>query len=300
MGASMSPEQIADETETKILVCTCSCGCQKETGIPDLNIPALTRHTRCSECSHPEHTAQYPEAVESSKANEGMRGTRPITELYELTEEEKEKAQAARLESMRDIWRSQWRKWQESLPEKFRDAETEHPQVLERLKRIKDGKSGVASLAIVGSVGRGKTWLAIAFANQAIRAGYFKPSEVLFGSEADLLAAAANSSYSDVESALRRLVSGRYRMIIIDDVGRGTWLRDDMRAKVFSLVMDKFWADNRVVVVTSNLTRDGLAEYVGEGAMDRLRSMTGYGGIVLDTEHMRRKITEEMLKKGGE
>lgn len=619
-----------------LLLCACPCGCANSTSIPNAGSAALARHARCDACGQPEHLATNPGHLARGADDETSPLLRPITATYQPTPEEAAATANALLESRREIWRQQWRKWQEGLPEKFRDAETQNPQVLERLKRIHDGKAGVAGLAIVGDIGRGKcltgdalihdpttglrarledvvlkpghdhvmtvhpdgrlaiapiaakvdtghketlrfrlgsgrevtvtpehpfltlegwrradhirpgervataarlpeptlpvrqteealfhlaalvagngsnetritlssaalssaplssaapagvestrgceqarlsgllampaadlripdevyrlpseqlaaflsllwtraeesvqraaiivqshglaldlqhlllrfaipsrihsqqahegaaapsawqlsvleeglgafteviatgeekagaldrllprghhrgggprddtqdsgapprtedlwwdlvvsidpagvqrvfdlsiaathsfvandiivhnTWLAVAYANQAIRAGYFKPSEVLFGSESELLAAAANSSFGEVEKALRRIVSGRYRMIIIDDVGRGTWLRDDMRAKVFSLVLDKFWSDNLVVVITSNLARDGLAEYVGEGAMDRLRSMTGYGGIVLDSEHMRRKVTEEMLNKGA-
>jgi DNA replication protein DnaC len=220
----------------------------------------------------------------------------PVTKVHQYTQAEAEANRAAQAEVRQEIWDAQWEKWNASLPEKFQGAYTEHPQILERLARMKTGKQGrgVASAVAIGDTGVGKTYLAVAYANQAIKAGYFKPSEVLFGSEAALLSAAANAQYADVEKAFTKLISGRYKMIIIDDAGRGTWIRDDMRAKVWSLVLDSLYASNRVVVVTTNLPSKELGEYIGEGAMDRLRAMVGYGVILMD-DPQRRKTTEESL-----
>jgi hypothetical protein len=89
-------------------------------------------------------------------------------------------------------------------------------------------------------------------------------------------------------------------MLVIDDVGRGTWLNEAMRPKVFSLVLDKFWSENRVIVITSNLNPAALGEYIGDGAMDRLRSLAGGASVVLDTESKRKLITAEMLKLSQE
>jgi DNA replication protein DnaC len=219
--------------------------------------------------------------------------------VYQPSAEELKVASEAHREVYEEIWTTQWNRWRDSLPEKFRDAETEHAQVKERLRRLSVGERGIASLAVLGAPGFGKTYLAIAYANAAIKAGYFKPSEVLFGSEAELLASAANSSFGEVEAGLRRLISPKIRMLVIDDVGRGTWLNEAMRPKVFSLVLDKFWSENRVVVFTSNLDPAALGEYIGDGAMDRLRSLVGNSSLVLDTESKRRKVTEEMLARAG-
>lgn len=278
--------------EVTFLPCTCPCGCSNTTAVPALGGSALARHARCASCAEESHLAAHP----TPKPADGVT-RKSITELYVPTEEEIERARIVQREVFGEIWTEQWNRWQASVPEKFRNAETQNAQVVERLRRLSAGERGISSLVVLGAPGYGKTFLSIAYANAAIKAGYFKPSEVLFGSEAELLASVANSGFGEVEAGLRRLISPKIKMLIIDDVGRGTWLNEAMRPKVFSLVMDKFWSENRVIVVTSNLAPNALGEYIGDGAMDRLRSMVGSGALVLDTESKRKKVTEEMLAR---
>lgn len=279
------------ETET-FYPCVCSCGCSKNSTVNMSISKILAKHARCADCSIEEHMDKYPIVAAKDKKT-----PKDITEVYVPSKAEREAAKEAQMEVYEEIWNSQWEAWQDSLPEKFKNAETEHAQVKERLRRLKSGEYGVASLVVLGAPGLGKTWLAIAYANAAIKAGFFKPSEVLFGSEAELLASAANSSFGEVETGLRKVTNSKIRMIIIDDVGRGTWLNESMRAKVFSLVLDRYWSENRVVVFTSNLAPADLGAYIGDGAMDRLRSLVGGGSLVLDTESKRKKVTEEMLAR---
>lgn len=274
--------------------CSCSCGCKKNSSVPDIGSKALAKHARCSDCSEIAHSRQWESKTTEDPTAE-QSGFSKITSLYTLTPEEIKEAAAAALEVKTEIWEKQWNAWQASLPEKFQNAQTEHTAVKERLKRLDKGQKGVSSMVILGSPGYGKTYLSIAYANAAIKAGHFKPSEVLFGTEAELLSSAANSGFGDVEKQLRRLTTRKTKFLIIDDVGRGTWLNEAMRPKVFSLVLDKFWSENRVLVITSNLPPKELANYIGEGAMDRLRSLAGNSSVVLDTESKRAQITEEML-----
>lgn len=287
--------ETTEATAPEFYPCACPHGCSAPSTLPWMGSVALGRHARCVECGTDEHIAKFPTPVSKSAAAHG----RTTTDLYVPSKAEKSLASEARREIYNEIWSQQWDRWYNSLPEKFKDAETEHPQVKERMRRLKAGERGVASMLILGAPGLGKTFLAVGYANAAIKAGYFKPSEVLFGSEAELLASAANSSFGEVEPALRRLISPRIKMIIIDDVGRGTWLNESMRGKVFSLVLDKFWSENRVVVITSNLEPGDLGAYIGDGAMDRLRSLAGNASLVLDTESKRRKVTEEMLARAN-
>jgi DNA replication protein DnaC len=270
--------------------CACPCGCRLDSTVPASPAAALARHARCVKCGTPKHMNTYPIA----KPDDGVR-RKSITELYVPSEEEAEQSRSAAREVYGEIWRQQWDHWQASLPEKFRSAETEHAQVKERLRRLAVGERGVASLLVIGPPGSGKTFLSIGMANAAIKAGYFKPSEVLFGSEAELLASVANSGFGEVELGLRKVISPRVKLLVLDDVGRGTWLNEAMRPKVFGYVLDKFWSQNRVVVLTSNLEPAALGEYLGDGAMDRLKSMVGNAVLILDTESKRKKVTEEML-----
>ena len=197
-------------------------------------------------------------------------------------------------EQQQAIREQQLQQWYASLPEKFRHATTDHPDVLKKIDQVSAGHPATAGMVITGTVGEGKTWLAIAYANALIERNLLRPNQVLFGTESELLASAANAGFGEVEHRLRRLTSRRIKMIIVDDVGRGTWLREDMRSKVFSLVFDAAWRDNKIVVVTTNLPKENLEEEIGGGAMDRLRSMVGYKSTNLTDRGMRRRVTQEM------
>ena len=270
--------------------CLCPCACGRDSIVSMKLSKVLANHARCVECGESQHMLDNP-IIDKDPTR---RASNAITLLHEVTQEEIEASKQANAEVRKEIFDAQWVKWEESIPEKFRGAKSDHPMILEGLARLKEHKNGVASLAAFGDTGVGKTYMSIAYANAAIKAGYFKPTEVLFGSESELLAAAANAQFADVETAFRKLTSRRYKMIIIDDVGRGTYLRDDMRPKVWSLILDKLYSENRVIVVTSNLSNTGLTEHIGEGAMDRLRAMVGYRSAILK-EPQRRKVTEETL-----
>lgn len=255
---------------------------------PRTDSPVLLRRARCLQCSKPEHKAQHPTGYEDT-------APRPLTVQPEIPAPLQRLDAEIAASQRQQIFAAALQKWRDSLPEKFRESTTDHPKILERLARIEAGQPGTAGALVFGPVGEGKTFLALGYANLAIERGLVKPNEVLFGTEAELLAAAANASYGEVENALKRLASPSHRMVIIDDVGRGTWLREDMRPKVFMLVLDSAWRENRIVVITTNLGVTDLEEYIGGGAMDRLRSMCGYAAISLDDRGMRRQVTEEAL-----
>lgn len=292
--SDISSELVIEEEPKPVQFYPCACphGCSNISTLPMMGLAILGRHARCEDCAKPEHINRFPAPEDATQRKNSL-----LTEVYVPTAEEKAVAEAARKEVADEIWLEQWTRWQASLPEKFRSAETSHKHVLTRLNRIAAGQPGIASMLVVGPPGVGKTYLAVAYANAVIREGYFKPTEVLYGSESELLAAAANSSFGEVEKELRKLISPKLKMLVVDDVGRGTWLNESMRAKVFSLVLDKFWSENKVVVFTSNLSTVDLGTYLGEGAMDRLRSLVGNESLVVDDESKRRKVTDDMLAR---
>lgn len=292
-GEAMEEEVTATSLE-EFFPCACPCNCGKPSEQIRTNSAVLSRHARCYKCKYPNHRKKYP-----VQGKIEVDAPRTITFQTPLDSEERAIDVAIAEKQKREIYKNAWNKWRESLPEKFRDATTDHPKIIERMKRWRNGQPGTAGAVILGNFGEGKTFLAIGYANEAIKSGLVKPNEVLFGTEAELLASAANSAFSEVDKALRRLIDPRYKMIVVDDIGRGTWIRDDMRPKVFSLVFDAAWRDNRTIVITTNLTPDSLAEYIGEGAMDRLRSMVGYDAIDLSERGMRRKITQENIRKAS-
>lgn len=273
------------------LRCACPCGCTRTTRMPDVGSRVLAHRARCSECAEATHRTAH--------AQEPPETTRAITKVRPVSGEEAEWDARILAEQQARIKSAELQAWRARLPEKFQDADTEHPRVQEALTRWKSGQPGTAGLVILGDTGRGKTWAALGYANAAIKAGLVRPSTILYGTEAELLAAAANDTYGAVAGNLARLTSRLYRMVIIDDVGRGAWLRDDMRQKVFAQVADAAWRDNKVLVITTNLDNDALAAYVGEAAMDRMSSGAGYRSTMFlagREEHMRRATTERNMR----
>jgi DNA replication protein DnaC len=276
------------------LNCACPCGCRRLTKHPTTTSPVLIRRARCTTCSTADHRTTNPTPHDPAET------ARPLTIPVPLDPDDIELDRQIAEQQRKDIHTEAWARWQASLPEKFRHAHTDNPKILERLRRWEDGHPGTAGAVVLGGVGEGKTFLAVGYANAAIQHGLVKPGDVLYGTEAELLSSAANSAFSEVDKALRRLINPHYRMIVIDDVGRGTWIRDDMRPKVFSLVLDAAWRDNRVIVITTNLIPDDLLTYIGEGAMDRLRSMVGYDAVDLTDRDMRRKTTQQALQQAAD
>ena len=277
----------------RTMPCSCPCGCTQDSGMRDVGSEVAARHARCEACATAEHAEQYPLIPPTGNVL-----ARPITELYVPTDEEAELDAKIAEEQRRKAFNAGLARWEESLPEKFRGATSDHPGLLKRIERWKSGSPGTSSLLVNGYPGKGKTWLAVAYANLAIQEGLVAPDRVLFGTEATLLAAAGNERYGNVEEALRRLTSRKYQMLVIDDIGRGTWLSDEMRHKVYGLVLDAYWSDNRVIAATTNLTNENLANWLKEAAISRLRSMCGNEAVSLkkDTPDMRRQVTDEMMK----
>ena len=277
--------------------CMCPCACGLESTISG-NMPfALSYYARCKKCAASKHIKENP--IIPQPAGDELERLGIISVTHKKTGLEARRERQAYDEVQKDIHEFQFTKWQERIPAKFRSAHTKHSGVDDRLKLLSEGKMGVASMISQGATGMGKTYLAVAYANAVIKAGFLKPSEVVFGSEADLLAGAANAPYAEVEKSFKLLTSGTYKMIIIDDVGRAPWLREDMRPKVWSLILDALYANNRMVVVTTNLNKEDLESHIGTGAYDRLRAMVGYKTIVLD-DPKRRAVTEETLGKAPE
>lgn len=274
-----SQTEQTDFSERITTPCMCSCGCLQRVPYPAFK--AFVSKMRCHNCSQPSHIKTYP--LKKNNTNTVLNNSSKITKIVELNPQEAEIARNARGEIQKELWQTAWERWQNSLPEKFKQASINNENIKERLNKLVEGRSSldISGALIQGLVGRGKTWLAIGYANDAIKAGILHPSEVIFGTESELLASASNSKFGEVETKLGKLTSGKYKCIIIDDIGRGTWLRDDMRPKVFSLVFDKQWAHGNMVVITTNLSRDELGKYIGAAAMERLLAMCGYAPDIL-------------------
>ena len=287
-------------TPAAFFSCACPCGCTRLTKHRKTASEVLARRARCTNCLEPDHAKKNPAPKDKTEPS------RPITPYIAPDPEDVVLDTRIRKEQVKQISDAAKIRWIDSLPEKFKhaslddkDIDPKHKTVITRhLNQWKRGQPGTAGLVLRGSVGVGKTYLGVSYANAAINLGLIDPSRILFGTEAELLSSAANSTFSEVDLALKRLISPRYRMIIIDDVGRGTWIREDMRPKVFSLVFDAAYRENKVVVVTTNLKTEPFREYIGDGALDRLRSLIGFEVITItEGGSMREKITREALEQ---
>ena len=293
-------------TPNEVIKCGCACDCENVVRKPKFSV--FIEHLRCKKCSTPTHFEHFKNKPQTSEVNNRNKpasshsSTGRVQSHYHVSEEEELLAQEARLEVRRELWRNAWKTWTSRIPQKFQQATTTDPGndlIRKKIQQLETHRSSfdTAGLLIRGKVGRGKTWLAVGYANDLIRKGLLHPTQVLFGSESKLLASAANAAYKDVEKELRELTSGKYKMIIIDDIGRGTWLREDMRPKVFSLVFDQQWADGNTVVATTNLSRKELSDYMGSAAMDRLLSMCGYApDIIMEGTDQRKEQTNQRLR----
>lgn len=271
--------------------CACTCGqCENMKTIP-YDLPVLRSHAKCDKCLTPTHRRNFP----------GTRfPVRPATitpRRYIPTSEDLAAEREVVLEEKERLWQEAWERWQGGLPLKYREATVTHPKLQQRLRLLSHGHLAVASAVIAGPYGSGKTWNAVGYANDAIKRRYLHPAEVLYGTETEILAKIGNANYSSVSTLLEKLVSSRYSMIVIDEVGRGAWLNPEMRPKIFSYVLDKMYGNDKVMVVVSNMGKEDFEAYIGAGAMDRLRAMSGYDGIYIDADNKRRLVTKALLDK---
>ncbi len=296
----MTQRQTPSETQELTIQCNCPCECSHL--IPRPAFDVFVQTARCGPCSTVAHRKQYPLPSPFTRKETDI-VPKTITPHLPYTEEEIRAARAARKEIDDELWANAWNTWQAMLPEKFKNATNNHPMVAERLSRLKQNAAPLETSGILvrGIVGRGKTWLAIGYANDMIQAGILHPSQVIFGTESELLASVANAPFAEVEKELKKLTSGRYKCIIVDDIGRGTWLRDDMRAKVFSFVFDKQWAHGNMVIATTNLSRENMTKYMGSAAMDRLLAMCGYSpDVLLEGLDKRKERTNARIREHRE
>jgi len=290
--------------ETTLTNCVCSCECGNQVTVPTFS-PVLQNHARCQQCTTVDHLRNNPR--KTSNIYTKMMPPISATPLTRLTVEEERYAVEAQQEIREELLGLAQERWKQSLPEKFRNAHSVRPEVLSILNRLEKSKnqrtgrldSEVASLVLVGERGRGKTWIAAGYANDAIQRKLFHPSEVLFGTETELLSSAANATFGEVEKQFAKFSSGKIKLLIIDDVGRGTWLRNDMRTKVFWHVINEQYKRNNIILITTNLESNIFKEYVGPAAYDRLISMTGKTSIKLVTvdEDYRSSVTTAAIKR---
>lgn len=262
----------APDAQPGTATCTCGCGCRATTSIPPY--PVLARHARCETCAQPAHIAKHPH--NPALAAPPAAPPQKFTPIYTPSEREKAEALESWETFKEEHWQAGWERWLDSLPAKYREATTKHPQVLRRLQVAQQGNLDVASLLVAGELGRGKTWIAAGYASDLIRSRIIPPGRALFTSEGTILTLLANSKFENQTDALARYASGKYRLIVIDDVGRGRWLSKHTRTALYHHLLDEQYKNNHLVVLTTNMQPANLEEWVGVAAYSRLKAMAGY------------------------
>lgn len=133
--------------------------------------------------------------------------------------------------------------------------------------------AGASSFHFVGATGTGKSHLAAALvrditARRLISSACFAFVPKLF----DDMRANFDRSVEHRDELLERVL--RSDVLILDDLGaeRTTdWVRDQL-----GIVMHERWANNKPVLVTSNLPLDSYRATLGERAHSRLKALTPY------------------------
>ena len=192
------------------------------------------------------------------------------------------------------------------IPPEFRDARSTHECVADRVAKLRAVRVEEAAyegalrtwqadrqadrqlprppaptlrpqgLLALGSVGRGKTHLAYSLLNVFVEEGLVEPSRCFVGTEDNLFAAPARGRFAEYEQSLMpTLAKGNFDVVLVDDIGRGTWAGgDDARQRVLGNVFEYAMSHRKIVIVTANYavtkTDNPLERALGEAAYSRL------------------------------
>lgn len=292
--------------------CPCPCGCGNLTSIPAraAALHSSSKYLRCDDCARlgGEHAATAP-----PKAEQPNPEIRPLVRVVNPIDAELDREADA--EQARIYREQDWAKWQETLPDKFRNAcldervdEKNKQGIQDRLALLREGKA--AGAVINGRLGAGKSWLAYSYAAEALREGLLRSGQIKHGSEVDLFGNIAVAPWNERAALLRSLLSPRLRMLIIDDVGREMRMKAAERRSLYDQITDMAWSDGRALVITTNLLNgdptnggqvqksereldDYLFGWVGAAAYDRIRASCGRGPIIVPDRQMRAQLHEE-------
>jgi DNA replication protein DnaC len=192
-------------------------------------------------------------------------------DAYLLTTVRKKKASVAASE------------WAEKVGPTFRHAETQTPQILERVERHRK-KKGLHKTSILfygDQLGRGKTWAAYSYINALVKEGIILPGQVFFGTESATVSRIANSGFNRNEEMLE-MKRESHKIFFIDDVGQAYFFKKEHREEVWYELIDHIYTKRLTLILTTNLpfTEHGLGNWVGGRAWDRLRTLVGNDGAI--------------------
>lgn len=294
------PARTPEATDGDRYPCPCMCRCGNDTALAaaEVSSPVAAKHLRCAECAskghfgmrwNPDPTAMVNPMVEQDKVSIGERGT-PVAIRQHIASADAEQAEwereaAAELEQQRrDAARD---RWMERMPERWRLPYEPIEEIDERLDRIRNGETVGTSLICFGPFGSGKTWAAHTYARAAVDKWLLWPSEILIGTEGDIVEPIANAGFRIAE-AMDKILKPNLKMLIIDDVGQmSTYRSSEDRWAAFGKVVDWMYAHRRTLVMTTNLSlgKEGeLEKWIGVAAYERLRSMAGAKQVFRDED----------------
>jgi len=166
------------------------------------------------------------------------------------------------------------------IPRKYRGVSFDRPPVTEiagpvtaavkrYVSRIDEQLDGGRGLWFFGSVGTGKTTLAMLVSRHAIEAG----RSVAIYSLPRLLAEIRTTFDDDRSRSYVDLIDRltEVDLLHVDDVGAektSPWVLEQLYA-----IVNARYEDERSIVITTNLERDPLAEQIGERTVSRLEEM---------------------------
>lgn len=278
--------------------CTCQCTCSNPSEITTVNMSNSARarfaapSVHCSECRKLGH--------------DGVPNLNEDAQLHaQSLEHAKEQAHTKALTQ-----------WYARVPKKFHNADVSKDEfVLDRIERFRNGIP--SGFIVSGSYGTGKTWMAYGFLNTLINRDIVHPSEVLFGSENQLLGIISMGTFSEQEEARKRLMNPKYKIVYIDDVGQGNFRSLKDAHSIWNQCVDGIWSSDRVLIVSTNYSLSAqevpqgaqsqpsqFEQWIGGAAMDRMGGVSGYCvqimGVSDDLNYRRlnsQKIEEEWRKR---
>jgi DNA replication protein DnaC len=131
---------------------------------------------------------------------------------------------------------------------------------------IKASPSGAGNRLLIGSVGAGKTHLAVAIGRAVAEAGI----AVKFGKLASLMAEVKAGALDDTSDGEARVIAqlSKVPLLIIDEVFPQA-VSEKMWPRLFE-ILDNRWDNMKPTLMTTNLSREGLAQFLTERLVSRL------------------------------
>lgn len=179
--------------------------------------------------------------------------------------------------------------WNRKVGERFRDATTTVPDVLERVERLRRGNTHKTSFALFGNLGVGKTWLAYAYLNTLVKEGIMTPANIVASTETSTLGRIATGGF-ERSNMFKELKNPVHKIFFIDDVGQAHFTREESRHEVWYELIDHVYSNDLTLILTTNktfqnasggLNNSSLQRWLGDAAYDRMKHIMGPTGLII-------------------